>query len=96
MNWRSTNGYAKFKVTSLSETDAKLECFSSGWGFMRSWKLEPNEYRSTDGETYSMTLSSHPNKALVLSDKTVHFWGHQVNYYVMGDKSKAVKLFFSK
>lgn len=43
-----------------------------------------------------MTLSSHPGSALVMSSRSEQFWGHEVNWYVIGDSSKAVKLFFSK
>ena len=56
----------------------------------------PNEFNSNNGDTYSMTLSSHPGKALVLSNHSVESWGNTENYLVLGDLSQAIKLFFTK
>ena len=68
----------------------------SGWGFMRKWNLEPSDYSSSKGETFTMTLSSHRGQALVMSNRSEQFWGHEVNYYEVGDASRAVKFYFSK
>lgn len=46
--------------------------------------------------TYDMTLSSHPGKALVLSDYTAQYEGRTVNYFHIGEASKAGKVFVEK
>lgn len=40
--------------------------------------------------TYKLTLSSHPGKALVMKDKVDHFGGHDVNWFGLGDASRAL------
>ena len=43
-------------------------------------------------DTYTLTLSSHPGRALVLKDKVDHFGGHDVNWFTVGEESKALEV----
>ena len=55
LKWTTANGYANFVVTEKSLTSVKLDCISSGWGFMRSWKIYSKNYRD---ETSTATATT--------------------------------------
>jgi hypothetical protein len=45
---------------------------------------------------FKLTLSSHPGKAIVMMDKTDHYEGHEVNWFTVGDATKAVEAEFKQ
>ena len=67
MNWINHAGFADFIFNEISTTSAKLFCTYSGWSFMKGWKLDSTEFNLNDGDTYSMTLSSHPANRLKIN-----------------------------
>ena len=59
LKWDILSGYADFEVTETTISSVKLACISSGWEFMRSWKIySKNLKMNISANTSSLESSS--------------------------------------
>ena len=75
LKWDTVNGYANFDITEFTPSSVKLACISSGWDFMRSWKLYSKNLK---GGITENTLKAFESK----------YGNWEVKFYLAGKDDK--------